>query len=307
MTRGVSPQTLSWLNSRPSLQELREAFPEEWTKVQEEIAAAVAEQDQPRLHRLLGQVRAPGAGFRKGRQERYILAEVRRRMATLDIERRSLAIASGKPSGKVRFNLFNGFLAQRLLFRRGFERKPVSLFWFRLIWPLVWQKRYLMPLVKQRGIYCFYSRELIVRLTEIIGTRSCLEIAAGDGTLTRFLAEAGVNIRATDDFSWQQGVDHPESVMRMDARASLVQHSPEVVICSWPPAGNDFERHVFLTRSVSTYIAIVSQHRHASGNWPDYETQSAFTWGEETSLSRLVLPPELGSAVYVFNKKSGTA
>lgn len=303
MTRGVSAQTLSWLNTRPSLLELCTAFPDEWKAVQQEIAIAVEEHDQARMHRLLKPVGAPKAGFRKAGQEAYILAEIRRRMATLDIERRSLAIAAGKSTGKVRFNLINGFIAQRLLFRREFERKPVSMFWFRLFWPLLWQRRFLMPLVKQRGIYCFFSRDLIEKLAELIGSRSCLEIAAGDGTLTRFLQEAGVNCRATDDYSWQHDVHYPELVQRMDAHAALELYSPEVVICSWPPAGNDFERHVFLTRSVETYIVIVSQYRHASGNWPVYEAQKSFALEERLSLSRLVLPPELASAVYLFNRK----
>ena len=52
----------------------------------------------------------------------------------------------------------NGFVAQRLLFARGLERKPVSMRRFRLIWPLLWQRRRLMPLVQPKGIYCFYSR-----------------------------------------------------------------------------------------------------------------------------------------------------
>jgi hypothetical protein len=302
--RGTLAQTLSWLNTRPSLRELCEAFPEEWTAVQHEIAEAVSANDQARLHRLLKPVKSPGAGFRKDSQERYLFAEVRRRMATLDIERRSLALASGKSSGKVRFNLINGFIAQRLLFKRGFERKPVSLFWFRLFWPLLWQKRFLMPLVKQRGIYCFYSRELIARLAELIGNRSCLEIAAGDGTLSRFLKDAGVDIRATDDHSWKHDVDYPNTVLRMDARTALEHYSPEVVICSWPPAGNDFERQVFRTRSVSLYIGFVSEHRHASGNWTDYETQSQFSFTVVHDLSRLLLPPELGSVVCVFRRNT---
>lgn len=297
-------EILAWLQTRPSLGALCEAFPDEWSTVRDEIAAAVAAEDQDRLHRLLQPVKAPGAGFRKTDPARLVRAEIRRRMALLEVERRSLAVAAGSPSGgKIKFNLFNGFIAQKLLFKRDFERKPTSMNWFRLLWPLVWQKRYLMPLVKQRGIYCFYSAALVSRLAEIIGSRNCLEIAAGDGTLTRFLQDAGIDIRATDDHSWQHDVRYPESVLQMDAKTALEHFSPEVVICSWPPAANDFERHVFRTRSVSTYIVIASQQRTASGNWRDYEGQTEFQFSEEPALSRLVLPPELGSAVYIFHRK----
>ena len=61
-----------------------------------------------------------------------------------------------------------------------------------------------MPLVEPRGIYCFYSGALVARLAALIGARSCVEIAAGDGTLSRFLRDAGVDVVATDDASWTQ-------------------------------------------------------------------------------------------------------
>jgi hypothetical protein len=306
MQRDAPPaETLAWLKTSPSLSALCEAFPDEWGTVQREIAAAAAAQDQGRLHRLLRPVKVTGAGFRKSDPGRFVRAEIQRRMAMLEIERRSLAIAAGKArGGKIKFNLFNGFIAQRILFKRDFERKPVSMFWFRLFWPLLWQKRFLMPLVKQRGIYCFYSGSLVSGLTKEIGSRPGLEIAAGDGTLTRFLRDAGVDIRATDDYSWQRDVRYPKDVLRMDARSALEHFSPEVVICSWPPAGNDFERHVFRTRSVSTYIVIASRQRSASGNWQEYESQTGFQFAEDTALSRLVLPSELASVVYVFRRKS---
>jgi hypothetical protein len=45
----------------------------------------------------------------------------------------------------------------------------------------------------------------------------------------------------------------------MDAVTALRQHAPEVVICSWPPARNTFEREIFRTRSVQMYLVIASQ------------------------------------------------
>ena len=64
------------------------------------------------------------------------------------------------------------------------------MFWFKTLWPLLWQRRYLMPLVARKGIYCFYSARLVDRLAALIGDRPALEIAAGDGTLSRFLRDA---------------------------------------------------------------------------------------------------------------------
>ena len=215
----------------------------------------------------------------------------------------TLAADAGVTKGKLRFNLFNGFIAQKLLFSKGLERKPVSLFWFRLFWPLVWQKKRLMPLVQPRGIYCFYTRALVKALAGMIGARSCLEIGAGDGTLTRFLKDQGTRLTATDNHGWNKAVEYPEWVVKLDARAALARYAPEVVICSWPPAQNDFERSVFDTPSVQLYIVIGSRHPIASGNWKDYRRQSAFDLDQDKKLGALLLPPELGCAVYVFRRK----
>jgi hypothetical protein len=297
-------KVLAWLQGKPSQDALRTAFPAEWDVVEQQLAQAISEHDPSRLHRMLN----PESTHNKSTLSRsdktqLLQALIRQQMAARAIERYSLAVATGQLHGKVRFNLFNGLLAQKLLFKRAFIRKPVSLFWFRLCWPLVWQKRFLMPLVERKGIYCFYSRSLINQLRHLIAGRDCLEIGAGDGTLSRFLSQVGVNITATDDGSWAHRIHYPESVVRMDASQALGHYAPKVVICSWPPAQNSFEREVFRTSSVELYIVIVSQHRFASGNWDDYSGQKTFEMTPAPALSRLLLPPELGCQVLLFRRK----
>ncbi len=306
-----SKLTWEWLQQKPPLAELRAKYPEEWAAVERELATLAhlglgkiqegLEQGARQEARVTASFIGTNKTTRESR-ENAVAQLVRIRMIQLALRQHCVALASGVRDGKVRFNLVNGLLAQQLLFRQGLERKPVSLFWFRLLWPLLWQKKRLMPLVQPRGIYCFYSRALIERLAGLIGSRSCLEIAAGDGTLSRFLQELGVNITATDDQSWGHAVSYPESVSKREAREALNIHTPEVVICSWPPPGNNFERQLFKTRSVQLYIVIGSRHHHAAGNWGDYEQQTTFSFAEEPNLSRLVLPPELDSAVYVFRR-----
>ena len=301
-------KVLTWLQRRPSEATLKNAFPKQWDAMEAQLAACIAERDPARLHRLLHPDDASAAisPSRIGNAAKVRVAQtaVRQRMAALAIQRYSFAVATEKTSGKVRFNLVNGYMAQRLLFKRGFERKPVSLFWFRLLWPLLWQKRLLMPLVERKGIYCFYSRPFVLRLRDLIGQRSCLEVGAGDGTLTWFLHELGVPATATDDYSWFDKISYPESVIRMDACRALSHYTPRVVLCSWPPAGNTFERNIFRTQSVDMYIVIVSRHRFASGNWEAYEAQQNFTHERRPDLSSLLLPPELGSEVLIFSRKS---
>ena len=235
----------------------------------------------------------PRAERRRRGEEALLSAEIRRVMTAEALKKVCLAAATGVARGKVRFNLVNGWLAQRLFFERALVRKPVSMTRFRLIWPLLWQKRLLMPLVEPKGIYGFYSKPLIKKLADLIGERSTLEIAAGDGTLARFLGDAGVDVVATDDKSWSHVVDFPESVIEQDAVDALRARSPRAVICSWPPPGNAFEAEVFKTRSVELYVTIGSRHAFASGNWSAYDEQDAFGFEEDEALSRLVLPPEV--------------
>ena len=61
---------------------------------------------------------------------------------------------------------------------------------------------------------------------------------------------------------------------------------------------------MFKTRSVQMYIVIGSKHKFAAGNWNEYDRQTAFGVAEEPSLGRLVLPPELGCAVTIFQRKT---
>lgn len=305
-------QLLGWLRSKPSLEELTERFPTVREIVRCDVATLIADgtgAGLPAYLKRLGQAeRAVEQKYARSRGDRKIgealvLQAVQSRMAHLAVKQHLIAEATGIDKGKVRFNLLNGFIAQKLLFRDGLERKPVSLGLFRMFWPLVWQRRLLMPLVQPEGIYCFYSRQLVDELARLIGTRRCLEVAAGDGTLTRFLNQRGVTVTASDDYSWQHEVHYPEHVEKRDAQDALREYAPEVVICSWPPAGNGFEQQIFRTRSVQLYIAIGSRHRIAAGNWQSYQEQSGFEFSEEPRLSALVLPPELDSAVYLFRRK----
>jgi hypothetical protein len=296
-------QVRRWLERQPSLADVQREYPAHWQVVQAELAEVLEQGSLEAIQRYTAAVANPRPVVGRGGGDALVAAQVRQYLAATALRRMCTAAATGVRDGRLRFNLVNGFVAQRLLFAHDLERKPVGLKRFRLVWPLLWQRRYLMPLVEPRGIYCFYSRPLIARLAEIVAGRRALEIAAGDGTLSRFLTAAGVTITATDDHSWAtSGVTYPDDVLRQDARTALREHAPEVVLCSWPPAGNPFERWVFRTPSVQTYIMIGSRHEFAAGHWGDYRRQTAFTFAEAPELSRLVLPPELDSAVYRFQR-----
>jgi hypothetical protein len=226
------------------------------------------------------------------------------RMARLAVERTLLAAATGQASGTARLGRWSGTLIQMLLFGRGLTRRPVPMRAFRAVWPLVTQRRLLMPLVQPRGIYCFYSLELVKALAALVGDRPAVEIAAGDGTLSRFLAARGVAVKATDDQSWGHAVTYPADVERLDAAEALRRHRPRAVLCSFPPPGNPFERRVFSTPSVELYLVVTTRHRFAAGDWAAYQGQQAFEWSIDEALSALVLPPELDPAVLVFRRRA---
>lgn len=296
----------AWLQENRSLDELVDRYPGEWQRVQKHIAAVVARDDPDEIKACVVRASQPQE-TRSGRvlplPER-LSAEVRRQMTVHLLKQQILSASTGVSEGRVRFNLVGGFVAQRLLFRHDLERKPVPLRRFRLIWPLLrGQRRLLMPLVQPKGIWCFYSAPLIKRLADLIGGRTCVEIAAGDGTLSRFLTDAGAPITATDDHSWSDSIAFPETVQRRNARDALRVHKPAVVLCSWPPAGNTFEQHVFTTPGVEQYVVIGSRHESSTGNWPAYRAQTTFDMHLDEELSGMVLPPEVDHAVLVFTRK----
>lgn len=299
-----------------TLEDLQQRFPDEWKLVGEALVAAARTKRPEALAAFMSRFQREEKPWRaRIQKERVSAAAVKAalphlakaRMARLAAEAMLRAaagrVATGRDSESLRFGWWSGWLVQRLFFERGLQRKPVSMSAFRWVWPLVSQRRMLMPLVQPRGIYCFYSRELVLALADLVGDRSCSEIAAGDGTLTRFLNAAGTPVKATDDRSWSHTVAYPEDVEALDARSAIQRDSPSVVLCSFPPPGNTFERAVFQSPSVETYVVITTRHRFAAGDWDAYTSQTRFDLCDDLRLSRLVLPPEIDPAVLVFRRR----
>jgi hypothetical protein len=309
----LSPKDeLKWVCHDAPLPELMEKYPEQWQSVGPELVTVFedgrpqvladyctkAKREEETWHHRISRSRNNSKVI-----ESALPHLIKSRMFLLAMDRCYQAAALGTEE-KVRLNIINGYIIQKLLFLRHLTRKPASLKWFRFWWRFVGQKRVLMPLVQPRGIYCFYSRELIRELHASIGSRACLEIGAGDGTLTKFLVDKGARINATDDHSWRHVIEYPENVEKLGAKQALAKYEPQAVICSWPPPGNSFEEKVFSTKSVEIYIVIGSRYRFASGNWDSYAAQNRFDWCIDPKLSSLVIPPELESAVLIFRKRA---
>ncbi len=298
-------------DSSLKFKKLTEMYPDELAAVNKELNKLYSESRKEELYQYIQNLKnksefAIDKINKSGNNPKTINAFLphilKGRIATLALTQYNLAIQSGQVSGKVRFSLLNGFILQKLLFEHDFVRKPASLKLFRLIWPFITQKKILIPLVNKKGIYCFYTKELISRLSSIIGNKKCIEIGAGDGTLYRFLKQTGSDITASDNFSWTGYIDYPESVERLSAKQAIEKHKPEVVICSWPPPWNDFEKHVFSAHSVNLYIVIGSTNENASGNRQAYSSQKTFSMTEDKSLASLILPPGTHNSVFIFKR-----
>ncbi|OBZ08973.1 SAM-dependent methyltransferase [Bacillus sp. FJAT-27264] len=232
---------------------------------------------------------------------------IKARFAIYLLEQLNIAVSSKTPEINVKLNLWDGTILQKLLFRKGLERKPVSLGLFKFWWRFVIHKKILMPLVNKKGIYCFYSRAFIKELSSLIGNQSCLEIAAGDGTLTKFLKSEHINCQATDDYSWSHYIVYPSFVEKADAKTALLKYTPQVVLCSWPVPKNAYEKHVFKTPSVDLYIVIGTKNPAFTGDFDAYYNADKFTMELDEKLSSLILPPSDENAVYLFRRKRNSS
>lgn len=135
-----------------------------------------------------------------------------------------------------------------------------------------------------------------------------LEIAAGDGRLSYFLGEElrhynfePFSIIATDDQSWQQPINIPFPVTKLPYLEALQLHSPNIVICSWMPQGEDFTAAIRKSPSVNEYILISDPNvcGHPWKTWGDSELWEAwledhgnwFQYYTHQAIKRFSLPP----------------
>lgn len=298
-------QIKTWLQGEPSLGELRAAYPDQWEIVERELMAVVDSGDPAALTQYAKEL-AAGSLVRSRRRsvsglDPVLAAMVRQRMGAHALRALSTRAATGVESGAIRFGQTEGAIIQDLLFERELERRPVDLDAFNAAWPSLQERAKLMPLVQPRGIYCFYSAQFVREIARMIGGRDCVEIAAGDGTLARFLNQAGTPVHPTDDHSWSAVAFAPE-VENLDAGDAVKRYQPQVVLCSWPPADNTFEAAVFSAESVETYVVIGNRNAAGWGNHRAYAKQTQFKQRTDLELGTLVLPPELEPVVLVFER-----
>ena len=89
--------------------------------------------------------------------------------------------------------------------------------------------------------YCWLSYNWIRPLSQWIGHRRCLEIMCGSGAMSKALRTCGVQVIATDNFSWRENAgcwyERPwTDIQQMDCLEAIrtYGHQTDLAICSWP-------------------------------------------------------------------------
>ncbi len=92
----------------------------------------------------------------------------------------------------------------------------------------------------ERGLWTVIDQNWTAVLAEWIGDRKVLEIMAGGGWIAKALTDHGVEVIATDAFSWEKRHKHMKlvhEVLKLDAESAASQIPADVMLVSWPPYG----------------------------------------------------------------------
>ena len=107
--------------------------------------------------------------------------------------------------------------------------------------------------------YCLLSYDWLEPLAQWIGARKCLEIMCGSGALSKGLQDCGVDIRATDDYSWDKAHSTAwfrntwTQVEQLTALQAIEQYGgeSELILCSWPFVNDDCYEALLKMRQVN--------------------------------------------------------
>jgi len=130
---------------------------------------------------------------------------------------------------------------------------------------------------KELAIFQFYSTEFIdflAKSIKSIGSKKIIEIGAGDGLLSHFLQQKGIDIIPTDDHS-RDDITHPMRVEKLSHKEALEKHNPEVVLISWEELDYTYSIDVLNYHSVKCIVIIGEYDGGCTGSkklW-NYENQ----------------------------------
>jgi len=118
--------------------------------------------------------------------------------------------------------------------------------------------------IKQMG-FSLMSLDWIIPLSKWIGSRKCLEVMSGTGSLSFALQQQGINIMATDDFSWtgednwNQSKNYWTNIEGIDAIEAVKKYGKDVnvIIMSWPYMDDIAHKVLQEMREVNSFCTMI--------------------------------------------------
>lgn len=100
--------------------------------------------------------------------------------------------------------------------------------------------------------FCLVSMDWIEQFARWIGDRKCVEIMAGSGALSYALQEVGVQIIATDNYSWTMKWDTWTEVEDIECTEAIRKYdNAEIYIMSWPYMNDSAHQALLTMREVN--------------------------------------------------------
>jgi hypothetical protein len=110
--------------------------------------------------------------------------------------------------------------------------------------------------------YALISLDWIKPLAHWIGERKCLEIMAGTGALSFALKQEGIDIIATDNFSWKYWHENNSlwtNVENLDAITAIEKYGKNIniIICSWAYMDDTLYKALLKMREINPFCQMI--------------------------------------------------
>jgi hypothetical protein len=133
--------------------------------------------------------------------------------------------------------------------------------------------------------------DTLVRALSACQPRRAIEVAAGDGWLTRLLLQAGVDIEATD----------PQ--LNFGVREALLHHAPDLVLACFPPGDVEIDERIFGCPTVEHYVFLGLDPPAAPAGWTattldECERQTLGRWDYLLGFTRTSLVQRTRAVYY---------
>ncbi len=164
----------------------------------------------------------------------------------------------------------------------------------------------------QSGIHNMYNAEFVDALAselEKIGEFPIVEVCAGSGKLAYHLRERGINVLATDDYSWNQIKRDEKFVEKLSHKEALEKYKPKVVIAAWIHFyDSQIGKDILNYPTVNYFINIgeegwISAETWSIVNYKGFETPVPLKDVEKYSIERNGKHRNFASPVKLFKKK----